>query len=242
MGRSGRGDVPRRRGPGGAILATLLVLLLLAVAVDVGLRLVAERWLEDRLQETLTLRARPDLDIGGFPFLVQFARSEIEEVDLTLRDLRVGGLHLDEVTIGLRNVLFDRSDVLAGRPGSVRVRRGAASVEIDEPTLNEVLRDRGVPVTLELLGPRVRATSRIEVGAGRVTATAEGAVDLEGSALVFEPDEVSVDGGADVPPGALAFRVDLPPLFRGLRYEDVAVRDAVLALRARLDDTVLDLG
>lgn len=242
MVRSVRRDVPSPRGLGRAILVTILVLLLLAVAVDLGLRFLAERWLEDRVQETLALEARPDLDIGGFPFLLQFARGEIEEVDLTLRDLRVQPLHLDEVTIRLRNVVFDRADVLAGRPGSVRVRRGAATVEIDEPTLNEVLRDQSVPVTVELLGPRVRATSRIEVEGQEATATTEGTLELDGATLVFEPGEVSVDGGFGVPPAALAFRVDLPPLFPGLTYEDVRVRAAVLALRADLDDTVLDLG
>lgn len=242
MVRSVRRDVPSPRGPGRAILISLLVLLLLVVAVDLGLRFLAERWLGDRVEQTLALEARPDLDIGGFPFLTQFVRGELEEVDLTLRDLRVRGLSLDEVTIGLRNVVFDRADILTGRPGSVRVRRGRATVEIDEPTLNGILRDEGVPVTVELLGPRVRASSRIEVEGQEATATSEGTLALEGTTLVFDPGEVTVDGAFGVPPAALAFRVDLPPLFPGLTYEDVRVREAVLALRADLDDTVLDLG
>lgn len=242
MVRSVRRDVPSPRGPGRAILVTIVVLLLLAVAVDVGLRLLAQRWLEDRVQQALALERRPDLDIGGFPFLVQFARGEVEQVDVTLRDLRVQGLHLDEVTIGLRDVAFDRADVIAGRRGSVRVRRGSATVEIDEPTLNEILRDQGVPATVELLGPRVRATTRIEVEGQEATASAEGTLGLEGTTLVFDPGEVSVDGAFGVPPAALAFRVDLPPLFPGLTYEGVGVREAVLALRADLEDTVLDLG
>ncbi|HEX6208695.1 MAG TPA: DUF2993 domain-containing protein [Actinomycetota bacterium] len=242
MVRPVRRDAPGPRGPGRAILITVLVLLLLAVAVDLGLRFLAERWLEDRVRQTLALERRPDLDIGGFPFVTQFVRGEVERVDVTLRDLRVQGLHLDEVTIGLRRVAFDRVDVLAGRSGSVRVRRGAATVEIDEPTLNGVLRDRGLPVSVELLGPRVRATSRIEVEGRRATASAEGTLDLEGTTLVFDPGEVSVEGAFGVPPAALAFRVDLPLLFPGLTYEDVRVREAVLALRADLDDTVLDLG
>jgi hypothetical protein len=219
-----------------------VVLALLVVGADVVLRLVAERWLEGRVQDTLALESRPDLDIGGFPFLVEFVRGELDEVDVTLRDLRVQGLHLDEVTIGLRNVAFDQADVIAGRPGSVRVRRGDATVEIGEPTLNALLRDRGVPANVELLGPRVRVSSRIEAGGEEATATTLGTLDLEGTTLVFDPGEVSVDGTFGVPPAALAFRLDLPPLFPGLTYEDVRVREAVLALRANLDDTVLDFG
>ncbi|HEX6261397.1 MAG TPA: DUF2993 domain-containing protein [Actinomycetota bacterium] len=242
MVRAVRRDAPRPRGPGRAILISVLVLLLVAVVVDLGLRFLAERWLEERMQQTLALERRPDLDIGGFPFIPQFARGEVERVDLTLRDLRVQGLDLDEVTIGLRRVAFNRADVLAGRHGSVRVRRGVATVEIDEPTLNGMLRDRGVPVSVELLGPRIRATWRIEVEGREATATAEGTLDLEGTTLGFDPGEVSVDGGFGVPPAALGFRVDLPPLFPGLTYQDVRVREAVLALRAALDDTVLDLG
>lgn len=242
MVRPVRRDVPSPRGPGRAIIVTLLVLVLLVVAADLGARFVAERWLEDRVHETLALERRPDLDIGGFPFLVEFVRGELDEVDVTLRDLRVQGLHLDEVTIGLRNVAFDQADVIAGRPGSVRVRRGAATVEIGEPTLNALLRDRGVPANVELLGPRVRVSSRIEAGGEEATATTLGTLDLEGTTLVFDPGEVSVDGTFGVPPAALAFRLDLPPLFPGLTYEDVRVREAVLALRANLDDTVLDFG
>lgn len=218
------------------------MLALLAVAIDFGLRFLAERWMEDRVQQALALERRPDLDIGGFPFLVQFARGEVERVDVHLRDLQVQGVHLDEVTIGLRDVAFDRADVLAGRSGSIRVRRGEATVEIDEPTLNQVLADQGVPVSVALLGPRVRAISEIEVEGQRATATAEGTLDLQGTTLVFDPREVSVDGAFGVPAAALRFEVEVPRLFPGLTYEGVRVREAVLALRADLDDTVLDLG
>lgn len=237
-----RRDVPSPRGPGRAILVTVLVVVLLAVASELALRWVAERWLADRMQEALALESRPDIAIGSFPFLMEFVQGEIDELDVTMRDVRVRGLEFDEVTIGLRGVAFDRADLIAGRPGELRVRRGSATVEIDEPTLNDLLRDQGAPVSVELLGPQVRVSSRVEVGGQEATATAVGRVSLEGTTLLFDPEEVNVEGDFGIPPAALALRLDLPPLFPGLTYEDVRVREAVLALRASLDDTVLDLG
>lgn len=222
-----RREVPRPRGPGRAILATLLVLILLAVGADFGLRFLTERWLEGRVQRTLSLPSRPDMDIGGFPFLTQFATGRFDRVEAELEDFRAGELRLDRVTIGLRDVRFDRWDALTGREGRIEVEQGTGSVEIGETAFNELLRDQGVGATVELLGPRVRASARLQVGGEEATATTTGRLRLEGGTLVFDPGEVEVDGSFGVPPAALQFSVQLPVLFEGMVYEELEVREAV---------------
>ena len=241
MSQSVRRGVPRSRGPGRAIVVTLVVVALLVVAADVVLRLVAERWLEGRVQDTLALESRPDLDIGGFPFLTQFARGEYERVEATFEELSFGGVRLDEVAVVLRNLEFNQSDVLTGSAGTVRIRRGRGSVEIREPSFNGFLRDQGVPVTVEFREDEVVATTRVQAGGQEATASASGPIRLDGRTLVFEPGEVEVDGAFGVPPAALSFSVELPPLFRGVRYERVRVEEALLALDADFTDTALEL-
>lgn len=236
-----RRDVPRSRGPGRAILITLLIVVLLVVGADLGLRFVAERWLEGRVEEALTLESRPDLAIGGFPFLTQFVRGEYESVEATLEEFSFGGVRLDQVTIGLRNVAFNQADVLAGRAGTIRIREGSGTVEIGEEAFSEFLRDQEVPVSVEFRGGTVHATTRIQAGGQEATATAAGPILLDGQTLVFEPREVDVEGSFGVPPAALSFSVELPPLFQGMRYQRIRVREAVLAVDADLGGTALAL-
>lgn len=227
-----RRDVPRPRGAGRAVLATLVVLAVLGVAADFGLRFLAERWLEGRVRQTLSLPSRPDLDIGGFPFLTQFALGRFDHVEAELRGFRAGELRLDRVTIGLRDVRFDRSDVLTGREGEIRVRQGDGSVEIGEAAFNRLLQDQGVGVTVQFLGPRVRASARIQVGGEEATATSSGRLRLENRTLIFDPGEVEVEGTFGVPPAALTFSVELPVLFEGMVYRGVEVREAVVEVAA----------
>ena len=236
-----RREVPRPRGPGRAIAITLLVLVAILVAADFGLRFLAERWLEGRVQQTLSLRSRPDLDIGGFPFLAEFAAGEFDRVEAQLEGFRAGGLLLDRVTIGLQDVRFDRWDIVTGREGRIQVRQGTGSVEIGETSFNRLLRDEGVPVSVQFLGPRVRASARIEVGGAEATATTTGLIRLDGRTLSFEPGEVEVDGSFGVPPAALRFSVELPVLFEGMVYRGVEIREAVLEVTADLRGASLDV-
>lgn len=235
-----RREIPRPRGAGRAVVVTLVILLALLAALDLGLRFWAEQWFEDRIEEGLGLSKQPDLSLGGFPFLPAFARGRLTDVSLEMRDVAAGDLAVDRLRLEFRDVVFDRSDLLARRPGQIAVGRGLGELELGETALNEVLGGEGAGVTVELVGPRVRATTVIGT-ASEETVSARGRVRLEDGALVFEPRRLEAGGSAGVTPEALAFEIPLPELLPGLTYESVEVREELLVLSVRFEGATIDL-
>ncbi len=228
--RASRAGSPLR-----VVAVTLAVVLLLAIAADLGLRFWAQRWLEGRLDDTLESAARPDVALRGFPFLFAFARGELSGATVTWEGVEAGGLRLERVELDLQEVGFSQGDLLAGRSGDVDIGRGTGTLEVGEQGLNAFLEQRGVPVSLELRRSEVRAS--ISEGAGP---SAVGRLRLEGRSLVFEPSRV--EGGPGVTTEGLAFAVRLPRVLEGLTYEGIEVREAALTLRVGMRDTVVQLA
>ena len=235
-----RRDYPKVRGPGRSILIALLVLAAIGLGVDAGARAVAEARLASSVQRALQLPDEPDIELQGFPFLLQVARGRLDSLDVELRDVDAEGLNLDRVTLRFEELVFDRVALLRGA-GTVSVSSGSAQAVVTEDDLSTYLQEGGTPVLVRLDGPDIRVSTRISTGAETTSATAEGPVRVEGGRLLFSPDQVEVEGTVGVPAAALAFDVALPELVPGLRYESVLVNDGIAAIEADLGDTELSL-
>lgn len=229
------------RGPGRAILITLLALAVIGVGVDAGARAVAEARLASSVQDALGLPDRPDLELQGFPFLLQVARGRLDALEIELSDVDAEGLNLERVTLSFEELTFDRVALLRGS-GAVSVSSGSAQATVTEDGLSTYLQEGGTPVRVRLDGPGIRVSTRISTGQQTTTATAEGPVRVEEGRLIFSPDEVEVEGTLGVPAAALSFDVLLPDLVPGIRYESVVVSDGVATIEADLRDTELMLA
>jgi LmeA-like phospholipid-binding len=236
-----RREYPKVRGPGRTILLVLVVLGVIAVGVDAGARAVAEARLASSVQNALNLPDRPDIELQGFPFLLQVARGRLEALEVELDDVDAEGLNLDRVTLSFEELTFDRVILLRGT-GTVSVSSGSAQAVVTEDDLSAYLQEEGTPVLVKLDGPGIRVSTRINTGGETTSATAAGAVRVEDGRLVFSPDEVEVEGTIGVPAAALAFDVTLPDLVPGIRYESVLVNDGIAAIEANLEETELRLG
>ncbi len=73
------------------LVVTLVVLAALALAVDRGADLVAERAAGSAVQESQGLTQRPEVTIGGFPFLTQLVAGSYDRVEVTAHDVPVDG-------------------------------------------------------------------------------------------------------------------------------------------------------
>lgn len=235
-----RREYPKVRGPGRTILVTLLVLAAIGIGLDAGARAVAEARLASSVQTALDLPDRPDIELQGFPFLLQVARGRLEALEVELDDVDAEGLTLDRVTLSFQELAFDRVALLSGS-GSVSVRSGSAQAVVTEDDLSTYLQEEGTPVLVRLDGPGIRVSTRISTGEETTTATAEGPVRVEAGRLIFSPREVEVEGTVGVPAAALGFDVTLPDLVPGIRYESVLVTGGIAAIEADLGDTELTL-
>lgn len=236
-----RREYPKVHGWGRRILVTLIVLGAGGVGADIGARAIVETRLASSIQGSLGLPERPEIELGGFPFLLQVARGRLEGLSLELRDVDAEGLLLDRVTLSLEELVFDRVALLGGS-GSVSARGGRAEAIVTQDALSTYLQDHGTPVLVRLSGPGIRVSTRISTGSQTTTATAEGPVRVEAGSLVFSPDRVDVEGSVGVPAAALAFDVVLPELVPGIRYHTVLVHDGMAAIQASLEGARLDIG
>ena len=236
-----RREYPKVRGPGRTIFTVLAVLAVIGVGLDAGARAVAEARLASSVQNALGLPNEPDIELQGFPFLLQVARGRLEALEVQLEDVDAEGLNLDRVTLSFEELTFDRVALLQGS-GTVSVSSGSAQAVVTEDDLSTYLQGEGTPVRVRLDGPGIRVTTRISTGEQTTTATAEGPVRVEDGRLVFSPDQVEVEGSVGVPAAALAFDVVLPDLVPGIRYGSVLVNDGIAAIEADLAQTELGLG
>jgi hypothetical protein len=189
----------RRSRLGRVLLIVVVVLVGLLIAADrIGL-LVAERAAADTLQQSQHLHQRPDVSIGGFPFLTQLAAGEFDTIhvraaDVTLADGKTQ-LLVAKLDVTLRHVHVSRDF------RSARSESGAATALVHYSDLSHTL---GTPVTYAGAG-RVKATASVGVVPGvTVPASATAAVHVTGDSLVFQDVQVSV-AGQSVPAGLTSY-------------------------------------
>lgn len=109
------------------LLVVVAVLALLAVGLDRGGVLVAEKVAASSLQSSQGLREAPEVGIAGFPFLDQLASGRYERVEVTARDVPLGEgrvlMRLKRLDVVLAGVVtsrdFSRVDVRRARAEAV---------------------------------------------------------------------------------------------------------------------------
>lgn len=103
------------------VLIVLVVLLAALVGADRAGEVIAGHVAGDTIETSQHLRSRPDVDIGGFPFLTQLASGRFEQITVTAHgvpvDRNADRLDLTRVQIVLHHVSVTR-DFSAVRAGS----------------------------------------------------------------------------------------------------------------------------
>ena len=235
-----RREYPRVPGPGRAILVTLLVLGLLAAGADFGVRFWTEARIAAGVQDALDLPERPELDLRGFPFLLQYARGRFDQVGVDVEDVEAEGLLIDRVALTFEDVTFDRVTLLRGT-GTVTSAGGFGEAVLSEEEVSSYLQEREIPVRVRFVGPDIRVSTRISVGGATTTASADGTLSLEGGTLVFAPEGVEIEGSIGVPAAALSFEVPIPEVVDGLTYERVRVEEGTAVVEASLAGAQIEL-
>lgn len=182
-----------RRRPsrlGRILLITAIVLVGLLVAADRIAVAVAERTAADTLQRSQQLKDRPDVSIGGFPFLTQLATGDFDRITATVHDLTVGQdsgtpLQIDTLHVVLRHVHVARDF------NSARSEFSTATAVVSYASLTDALK---TPFTYAGAG-RIKATDTADVIPGlSVPASATARVSIQGESLTFTDTQVSVAG------------------------------------------------
>lgn len=120
-------------------LVGLLVFLALLVVADSAARALATDQIGDELASALNLRDDPQVSIGGFPFIWDLARGELESVSISTDLFETGDVpSLKRLEVDLTTVSFSASDALSGDLRRARVESGRGRAHITSEIWEQV--------------------------------------------------------------------------------------------------------
>lgn len=225
-------------------LVVVLALLVLAVVVDRVAVRAAESAVAARLEVAGGLPARPEVEVRGFPFLLQAARGRYSDVVVRADAVAAGQVQLRTFVVQLRGVRVPLGEAVGGRVTAVPVDDLSGRALLPWEAVTAQLAARGLRAVPTGDG-RVRVTGRVQVMGRGVDATAVSRPTLEGSEVVVTAERFEV--GSTVADAMLSralgnrldFRLDVGALPYGLRLTGVAAARDGVVLTARAADVVL---
>ena len=133
----------RRRWPFVVIGAVVLVAIILVVA-DFSVRAYAEAQVSKAVVENLPagVAGEVDVNIGGGPFLLQYATGTFSEVTLTSKNLQVNGVSAD-VQVVAHDVSTDSSKPVPRASATVTLDQNAVNSFLSIPGSNEITLNDG---------------------------------------------------------------------------------------------------
>jgi LmeA-like phospholipid-binding len=164
----------RGQGRGGRrLVIALVIIVVLLLAADFGARAVAESVLADKLEQQ-GLPHKPDVSIGGFPFLTQVASRDFDHVTITTTDVPAGPVTLSTVDATATGI---RLSSFAFNRGTIGTVQGAATISFAS-LANTLTKEvgplgaalNGAGLNLAPAGPdEVRASINLIVTSGSAT-------------------------------------------------------------------------
>lgn len=187
----------------------------------------AEEKAEEKIQDSLRLAARPEVDIAGFPFLTQVLGQQIDRVDVTVPDVAADKVSLAEVHATAEDVRIV-GDLPTALRGAV-VDRMDGDVLLSFDDLNRELGASHVKFTDAGSGA-IHIAGTLPVAGRSVTVRAEAHVRQQGDRAVSTTVE---DMSLDVP-GLFTYRPGKDPARSGLRlHAEAATRISREAARVK---------
>jgi len=189
------------------LIGLVLTLFLLFLAADYVARSQAERQAGKQLAASLELGDEPDVELGGWPFLLKALGGELPSASFSADEVRSNGVSLTDVEVNVDGLQFELGDILAGSRDAIKVSGGDGSAVLSGSELSKVLRREGVDAKVRLTESGVRVDAR------RLPKALEGDISIDAGNLVISA------GGSTIG------TVRLPQIVDGLTYGDVTVEE-----------------
>ena len=186
------------------ILIPLFVLVALFVVADRVAVHYADRVVAERIQRDQGLSSKPDVSIGGFPFLTQAISGRYDDVTVTLHDVRRGPVRVDRLTAHLNGVHVALGAVFSQHLNSVPVDKATAQVFVTFGDLNEYLSPKHLHVSAA--GHLLHVTGSVTVAGRAITASGDGRLSISGDTVVVSANQGL---GFEIPLTGLPFRIKL---------------------------------
>jgi len=130
----------RRRSALTTVLVAVLLCCGLLLVLDRVGEHIAARQLAGRIQTSQHLSSRPDVSIGGFPFLTQVLQGRYHSVSITSTPpVTVNGVAVTDVRVHLQSVKVSTSDALHGTVRNVPVSSGTGTAVLGYAQVNTLI-------------------------------------------------------------------------------------------------------
>jgi hypothetical protein len=217
----------RRRHRGRRALLILVILLGLAVLLDWGARLATERIAEQRFQSSQNLSERPDISIGGWPFLTQLAARKFRDVRVHATGLVV---HTDGNDVRIQTLDARLHGVVPGGDlASAHADSATGTVLVTYPDLSKVV---GVDLSYAG-GDKIRASKTVTVLGQKIDVSASASITINSDGSLGFSNVTTNLGNVQLPQQvtdlvtqALSKSVSLSGLPAGLKVTSVTADDA----------------
>jgi hypothetical protein len=128
---------PRRGRRWKILVAVLLVLAALLVAADFTFAAAAEYQVSKKMRTELKLADDPSVTIHGFPFMLQAARGDYQDIEIEANGIPIGDTLRDlEVKADLYDVKVPLSELVSGSAHSVLISQVEGQVKISAADVN----------------------------------------------------------------------------------------------------------
>jgi LmeA-like phospholipid-binding len=173
---------------------TLLVLVILLIGADFGLRFVATNRIGDAIATRLGLASAPDVSITGFPFVTQAINGQYDTISATLPPAAFGPVQNVSVSVDLLGVRIPLSDALSGNVDALTAEGGQVRMTIPVASIASAV---GLPALLvESAGGFLQVSTNLTVFAQQYPVRADLTATVVDSTLELHSGGVSGDGVA----------------------------------------------
>lgn len=164
----------------------LIVLAVLALVADRGGQLAVERVAAGRIKTTLSTPDRPNVDLGGFPFLTELMRGRIRHAVIDVVDADGGKVQIARLHADLHGVSRHGDGITAEQ------------ISGDGLITYDALTEAAKPLRVDFGGSGlVRITTVVTVLGRELTASASGRPRIDGETLLIKPEQVDISETGD---------------------------------------------
>jgi hypothetical protein len=170
---------------------TVLTLVILALVADRGGKFALERIAAGEMQKSMDTKGRPDVSLGGFPFLPDLIRQRFSTVTVSMREADVGRARVARVDAVLHGV--------TRRSGGVQAESIKGTGLLTYAAMTQAAREQtSLPARVEYGGDGlVKVTAGVVVFGQDLSASASGRPRIEGNLLIVKPEKASSTGLSD---------------------------------------------
>jgi LmeA-like phospholipid-binding len=194
-----------------------IFLIVVVVAVDRVGAIIAGQVLASKLKTDEHLAHRPDVTVGGFPFLTQALRGSYSDVKVTAHDVDVNNVNVTTIAVQLHGAHIGWKAAVHGTVHQVPVDRADGQVTISYADVNDYLQSRHLTVSRGA-GGQVKVTGSLVIAGHTISASGLGTATVRPSVIVVHVRQVSAGIGTHVSHLSLAQRINFTLPLTGLPF------------------------